>query len=53
MAHRTNEAGEFRAKAAECEEKADQAKDAEAKRLLREAAENWRSLATQAERLGR
>jgi hypothetical protein len=44
-------AEEFRAKAAEYEKKADQAKDAEAKRLLREAAENWRSMAAQADRL--
>ncbi len=53
MAHQTSKAEEFRARAAECEEKANQSKDAEAKRLLREAAENWRSIATQAERLGR
>jgi hypothetical protein len=43
-------ADEFRARAAECDEKADQAKDTEAKRMLREAAENWRSMAAQAER---
>jgi hypothetical protein len=43
-------ADEFRAKAVECDEKADQAKDAEAKRLLRETAETWRSMAAQADR---
>jgi DNA-binding NtrC family response regulator len=40
----------FRANAAECDKKADQAKDIEAKRMFREAAENWRSMAAQAER---
>jgi hypothetical protein len=52
MAYWVSKAEEFRARAAECEEKANQAKDAEAKRLLREAAETWRSMATQVERLG-
>lgn len=42
----------FRAKAAECDKKADEAKDAEAKRLLREAADNWISMAIQVERFG-
>ena len=41
----------FRDKAVECDKLADEAKDVEAKRLLREAAENWRYMAAQAERL--
>ena len=45
-----SKAEEFHAKAAECERKAEQAKDAEAKRLLREAADNWRRMASDAER---
>ena len=45
-----SKAEEFHAKAAECERKAEQAKDTEAKRLLREAADNWRSMASDAER---
>jgi len=45
-----SKAEEFHAKAAECERKAQQAKDTEAKRLLREAADNWRSMASDAER---
>jgi hypothetical protein len=40
----------FRANAAKCDKKADEAKDAETKRLLREAADNWLSMAIQAER---
>jgi hypothetical protein len=47
---RKAKADEFRARAAECDEKADQAKDVEAKRMFREAAANWRSMAAQAER---
>jgi len=43
-------AAEFRAKADECERKAQEATDVEAKRLLLEAAEHWRTLATHAER---
>jgi hypothetical protein len=43
-------AAEFRAKAEECERKAEEATDVEAKRLLLEAAEHWRILAAQAER---
>jgi hypothetical protein len=44
----------FRAKAAECDKQAAEAKDAEAKdaeakRLLREAAEDWRILVAQVE----
>jgi hypothetical protein len=42
-------AAEFRAKADECEKKAKEAKDAEAKRVLREAAQEWRTLADHAE----
>ncbi len=52
MEYWASKAEEFRTRAAECEEKANQAKDTEAKQLLREAAETWRSMATQAERLG-
>jgi hypothetical protein len=44
------EANQFRAKADECEEKAEQATDAEAKRVFRQAAEDWRILAVLAER---
>jgi hypothetical protein len=40
----------FRAKADECEQRAQQSKDLEAKRVLREAAKEWRVLAVQAER---
>lgn len=47
-----NKAQELHAKAAECDLKADRAKDPEASRLLREAAASWRSMAIQAERLG-
>jgi hypothetical protein len=43
----------LRAKAAECDKKANEAKDAEAKRLLREAADNWLSMAIQEERFGK
>jgi hypothetical protein len=42
----------FRTKAAECDKLADKASDPEAKRNLREAAENWRIMAYQADRLG-
>jgi hypothetical protein len=41
----------YRAKALECDELADKATDAEARRLLREAAEDWRILAAQVEQL--
>ena len=41
---------EYRAKAAECEKKATEATDVEAKRLLQEAATEWRSMAAQADR---
>ncbi len=36
----------YRAKAAVCEVKAEQAKDRQTKQLLREVAQDWRSLAT-------
>jgi hypothetical protein len=41
---------DFRAKATECDSLAEKAKDAGAKRMLREAAKNWRAMADQAER---
>jgi hypothetical protein len=41
---------ECRAKAAECDEKAEQAKDLAAKRLLEDAAAEWRTMATLADR---
>ncbi len=47
-----NKANEFRAKARECDRLADEAKDFEIKRILREAAKIWRFMAEQAERLG-
>ena len=42
----------YRAKAAECEEKAEAARDLRAKQMLKEAAQYWREMAAQAERLG-
>jgi hypothetical protein len=45
-----SKADEFRASAVECDKLADQAKDPEAKRMLREAADNWRKMADQAQR---
>ena len=45
-------AEEFRAKAAECDRLADEAIDPDAKRLLREAANNWWLIAEEAECLG-
>ncbi len=45
-----SKAAEFRARAVECEKKASEAKDAEAKRLLIEAAQQWHSMAALAER---
>ena len=42
----------FRVRAAECDERAAAAKDIEAKRMLLEAAKNWREIADQNERLG-
>jgi hypothetical protein len=47
-----NWADDFLAKAREYDSLADEAKDFEAKRILREAAKNWRLMADQAERLG-
>jgi hypothetical protein len=46
-----SEAARLRARADECDQKAKEAKDAEAKRLLMDAAQEWRSLAAQVERL--
>jgi hypothetical protein len=43
-------ADECRARAAACDEKAEQAKDPEAKRLLEDAATEWRTMAAQADR---
>jgi hypothetical protein len=43
-------ADECRARAAACDEKAKQAKDPEAKRLLEDAAIEWRTMAALAER---
>jgi hypothetical protein len=48
-----NNADDFRAKATECDELAAKAGDPEAKRMLQEAADNWRVMAKQAERFGR
>jgi hypothetical protein len=42
----------LRARADECEQKAKEAKDVEAKRLLSEAAQEWRLLAMHAELRG-
>jgi hypothetical protein len=47
-----NWADDFRAKARECDRLADEAKDYETERILREAAKNWRFMADQAELLG-
>jgi hypothetical protein len=47
-----SKAEDFRAKAVECDKLADKASDAGAKRMLQEAAQNWRLMADQAERLG-
>jgi hypothetical protein len=41
---------ECRAKAAECDKKAELAKNAEAKRLLQDAAKEWRTMAAFADR---
>jgi hypothetical protein len=45
-------AADLRAKADECEEKARQTTDVEAKRLLMDTAQVWRSMAAQTERRG-
>jgi hypothetical protein len=47
-----SKAEEYRAKAAECQKKADEATDVEAKRLLQEAAYEWSNMAAQAQRHG-
>jgi hypothetical protein len=44
-----SKAEEYRAIAAECEKKAAEASDVEAKRLLQEAAVEWRTTAAQAD----
>jgi hypothetical protein len=41
----------YRTKANECDTLADEAKDPEARRMLREAADNWRTMAERAERM--
>jgi multidrug resistance efflux pump len=41
---------ECRAKAAQCDKKAEQAENAEAKRLLQDAAKEWRTMAALADR---
>ena len=46
-------AEDFRAKAAECDKLASRASDAEARRMFQEAADNWRVMAKQAERMKR
>jgi hypothetical protein len=43
-------AEEYRRKAEECDRLADEARDAEAKRMLKEAAQQWRQMASTAER---
>jgi hypothetical protein len=43
-------ADECRARAAECDEKAERAKDPAAKRLLEDAAAEWRTMAALADR---
>ena len=45
-------AEEYRRKAGECERMADETKDAEAKRNLKEAADQWQQVASVAERHG-
>jgi hypothetical protein len=47
-----SKAEKLRAHTAECDKLADQATDPEAKRMLREAADNWRKMAEQARRHG-
>lgn len=44
-----SKAEEYRARAADCEKKATEATDIEAKRLLQEAAKEWRYMAAQAD----
>jgi hypothetical protein len=43
---------ECRAEAAHCDKKATEAKDIEAKRLLQDAAQEWRSMAAEADQKG-
>jgi hypothetical protein len=45
-------ADEYRRQADECDRRANQAKDPEAKRMFKAAAEQWRSMALTAERNG-
>jgi hypothetical protein len=47
-----SKAEEYRARAAECEKKATEATDVEAKRLLQDAVIEWRNMAAQADRHG-
>jgi hypothetical protein len=47
-----SKAEDFRAKAAEFDKLADEASEATAKNLFREAADNWRTMAEQVERWG-
>jgi hypothetical protein len=48
----TFKAEEYRRTAQECERMSEESKDPEAKRILKEAAEQWRNMAAQADRLG-
>jgi hypothetical protein len=43
---------QYRRKAQDCDRMSDEAKEPEAKRMLKEAAEQWRQMAAQAERHG-
>jgi hypothetical protein len=45
-------AEEYFARAADCQKKADEAMEVEAKRLLEQAAHEWRNMAAQAQRHG-
>ena len=51
-ANATSKSEEFRASAASFDKQAELAKDEEVKRLFREVADDWRSLAEQAQRHG-
>jgi hypothetical protein len=48
-----SESEEFRASAAACDKQAELAKDEEVRRQFRKVADDWRSLAEQAQRHGR
>jgi hypothetical protein len=48
-----SKADEYRARAAECEKLAEQASEPTARNLLRQVADNWRTMAMQADRFGR